>query len=226
MDFTLNFFKEVLSYSSIYLGLIGIIIAWQGLDVWKKQLKGNAEYDTSRRILFLVYKVRRGVEIVRNPFMSIYEMLDFEFPENLSDDEKLKMGTRKAYGKRFKLLNESRDQLLVDILEAEVLWGNTIRKETYELLTIVKQLDFAVSDYLKMQSEDGRREMGADYLKTRQKEVHSIIWDLSPNQIEINPEDKFAVELSEKIKPIEEYLKPYIHKTVEKIKFINSTIAK
>lgn len=212
----MDFLKELLSFSPIYLGLAGLVIAWQGLAVWKKQLKGNAEYDIARRVLFLVYKVRRGVEIVRNPFMSVYEMLDFDFPANLSDDEKLKIGTRKAYEKRFQTLNDSRDQLLVDILEAEVLWGNIIRKKIYELLGTVRQLDLALSDYLKMQSEDGRREMGNDYFKRRQKEVHSIIWDLSPNQIEINPKDEFASQLSEKIKSVEEYLKPYLQKTTRR----------
>lgn len=212
MSIFLIFLKELLLFSPILLGIAGLFIAWQGLIVWKKQLKGNAEYDVARRILFLVYKVRRGVEIIRNPFMSIYEMLDFKFEENLSDDEKLKIGTRKAFVKRFKILNESRDQLFVDILEAEVLWGNKIKKITYEFLGVTKKLDLAISDHLKMQSEDGRRELGSDYLKERQKEVHKMIYDLSPNSIEINQEDDFAVQLDKKIKELENHLKPYLHK--------------
>ena len=211
-DMFLAIIKELLSYSSIYLGIAGLFIAWQGLTTWKRQLKGNAEYDIARKILYLAYKVRRGVEIVRNPFMSVYEMLDFDFPANLSEKEKEKFGIRKAFEKRFQLLNSTRDQLLVDILEGEVLWGKEIRKITYEYLRTVVKLDLAVTDHLKAQTEEGRMQFGKEYWDKRQGEVDDIIYDLSPNSIDIHPDDKFAVELNEKIEAIENYLKKYLHR--------------
>jgi len=155
-----EFIREFLSYSSILVGIAGLYVAWQGLSVWKKQLRGNVEYEVARKILLLTYKIRRGVEVVRSPFMSVYEMYDFVFPDGLSEKEKEETGIRKAYAKRYELLNKSRDQLLVDILEGEVLWGKEIRKIIYEYLGVIKKLDLAISDHLQMRSEEGRFQMG------------------------------------------------------------------
>lgn len=209
----MNFIQEFLSNSSILVGISGLYIAWQGLGVWRKQLKGNVEYEVARKILFLTYKIRRGVEVVRNPFMSIYEMYDFDFPEGLSEKEKEEMGIRRAYVKRYELLNGARDQLLVDVLEGEVLWGKELRKRVYDYFGVIKMLDLAVSDYLQMRSPEGRAQMGEEYVWKRQKEVHEIIYDFAPNSTDANPEDKYAVDLIAKISEIEKYLKHYLHRS-------------
>jgi hypothetical protein len=48
------------------------------------------------------------------------------------------------------------------------------------------------------------------YRKNREKEIFEIIYAKSLNSIEINKNDKYALELEEKIKDIETYLKPYL----------------
>lgn len=52
----------------------GAYIGWQGLKIWKKQIKGNAEYDAARKLLKSAYNLRDKIASVRNPYQSLAEI--------------------------------------------------------------------------------------------------------------------------------------------------------
>jgi len=192
------------------LWIVWIIIAIQWLNTWKKQLKWNAEYETARKTLHLIYKIRYGVETIRAPFMSVYEMqVKWDF-KNASEREIRAAWVKEAYIKRSVLLNETKNKLFVDILEAEVLWWREIKKLIYDLIYEVRKLEIAISNHIEILNN---KEYDYDeYWKKRSQEVCEIIYAKSLNWIEIIEEDKYALNLEEKIKFIENYLKPYLNK--------------
>ena len=74
---------------------------------------------------------------------------------------------------------------------------------------VIRELEIAVQDFFEMEimSNFERQE---SYRKKRNTEISETIRAKSLNSIEINPEDKYALRLEEKIKDIENYLKKYL----------------
>jgi hypothetical protein len=118
--------KDAISIiTSVALVLIGI----SGLETWKRQLRGNVEYDQSRKLLRAVYKVRDAIRIVRNPFMGTAEHITaleragISTKEINSFDDKLRdKAFRLAYQGRLEKLSEAVSELNLVAFEAEVLW--------------------------------------------------------------------------------------------------------
>ena len=54
--------------------ITGAFIANKGLTTWKRQHKGNSEYELSRRILVTLYKYRDAIDGVRHPAIWENEM--------------------------------------------------------------------------------------------------------------------------------------------------------
>jgi hypothetical protein len=54
--------------------IAGAVIAIKGLNTWKRQLKGQSEYELSRRLLVTLFKYRDAINGVRHPAMFGYEM--------------------------------------------------------------------------------------------------------------------------------------------------------
>lgn len=206
MDFFIV--SNVKDFLEIAFWMCWWFFAWQGLSTWKKQIKWNVEYDTARKILNLVYKIRHWVSIIRNPFVSAFEMKYSWDRKWLSDLEIHQAWEREAYINRMDLLNESRQRILIDILEAEVLWWNKIKLLLYNLIQKTRKLDSALQDYFKsMQMKDFE---SSNYWKKRQEEVHELINSSTWFNVNIHPDDKFALELEIIINDIENYLKKYL----------------
>ncbi len=54
--------------------ITGAVVAVKGLGTWQRQLKGQSEYELSRRILVALFKYRDAITGVRHPAMWAYEM--------------------------------------------------------------------------------------------------------------------------------------------------------
>jgi hypothetical protein len=65
----------------------GLIVASLGLKTWRKQLKGNTQYELSRRVLRAVFKTRDAMRQVRNPFISAAEFEQASKAAGFSSEE-------------------------------------------------------------------------------------------------------------------------------------------
>lgn len=103
--------------------ITGAVVAVKGLGTWQRQLKGQSEYELSRRILVSVFKYRDAINGVRNPVMWAYEM------PSPPEEEAVKMsreqirfyGTSKAYQARWDKVQTEKASLYADLLEAEAI---------------------------------------------------------------------------------------------------------
>lgn len=186
-------------------------IAWQWLNTWKKQLKWNIEFEKARKILNQIYKIRKWIEAVRNPFIPAYEMIYKWTKDGLSEKELEMAWLREAYNNRFELLDKTKQEILLDVLEAEVLWGKDIKNKLYDFLWVVRELELAVQDYLKIMYMSNL-ERQESYWKKRYSEINEIIYAKSLNSIQINKDDKYFLNLDWKIKEIENYLKQFLYR--------------
>ncbi len=107
----------------------GAFVAFRGLQTWRKQLKGNAEYEQARRLLRSVYAYRNAIEVVRNPFTPSSEY----GPGRPQNPEENRNAIVKVYENRWKSITGASTELEVELIGAEVLWGS-------EVANLVKQL--------------------------------------------------------------------------------------
>lgn len=203
---TIQEIQELVSlFKDILTGITAIVattVAVLGLQTWKKQLKGKAEYELARRLLIATYKVRDRIDTVRNPFVSASEIsqsikeadIEVEFGEE--DYHAKSQGA--VYQRRWKYLQDAMRDLEVESLEAETIWGDEIVRLLKPIRVNVSTLYSNILKYMY--------HLQAPNVQIDPKlieEMDSIIYTAKKN-------DKFSSSLHEAIKQVEDYLRPHI----------------
>lgn len=187
--------------------VFGAYIAKKGLGSWQRQMSGQAYFDLTKRILVGIYKLRSTVYAVRHPAVYPSEM---PFP---SDDERKTMdqsdvrfyGISGAYAKRWEKVVEAENQLEVDLMEAEAIWGtdlkdhyNELRALIFELLTVVRYTMELRNPKISLE----KRQITQQLLG----QVRDILYDLKPNG-GVDDTDVFKREFETAVSTIEAYPK-------------------
>jgi hypothetical protein len=131
--------------------------ALYGITAWQKQLRGRTEYEdeVARRVLAGVYRVRNALTTVRSPAIFSSEYVG---RPNRPKDARHSDGNDLAYvyQQRFAPVEETYANLQVDLLEAEALWADEIRKCAMALHSCISCLAIAVSSYVDMKNDAAR----------------------------------------------------------------------
>jgi hypothetical protein len=104
------------------------VFAYLGLNTWRKELKGRAEYESAKTVLKSVYRVREAFKHVRNPF--IYQ---YEYPPHMTDrtghlkQEHDYDGTAYVYENRWKKIDDAFRDLEEHHLAAQVEWAPSFK---------------------------------------------------------------------------------------------------
>jgi len=176
--------------ATIIATIIASYVAITGLDAWRKQLKGKTDYELARRYLRAIYKIRESIKEVRNPFISIEEIFIALSESGLSEEEhsNSRKSNRAVYSKRWKKVMESKNELDIELLEAEVSWGKNSTIISKDLNDLIRKLYVGIKMFL-------------EYPENRLD--RDILYD-------IGEEDIFNKEVDTAIQKIENYLKVYL----------------
>lgn len=195
--------KDVITALATFTASVTAIVA---LRAWKKQLKGRTEYELARRLLRSVYRVRAEIEALRMPLIYIGEVQKVlkEAGITAEPDEKHYGGRAEAlvYQSRWKRLHEALSDLQVELLEAEVSWGDEIIKSQGRLRECITSLFLNV--YRRLWQIDSSRNYQVD--EDTQKEIDRILYKSISNP-DVDP---FGDEIKGSIEHIEAYLKPFL----------------
>ena len=173
----------------------GIAIAGLGLKTWSRQLRGHTEYELARRLLRAAYGVRDEIPRVRAPFMSVAEMnAAVEAAGAELEDPTDPM--RYAYGvhARLRELQKAVTNLDVEVLEAEVLWGEGIRAACGELRRLCLHLSIDAEEHVRERLRP--RDDGTDDYVTRMQRVFAT------------SEDPFGASVKAAVQAIEDQVRP------------------
>ena len=168
----------------------GVIMAIIGVNTWKKQLKGSTEYELAKRYLKSVYKIRDAVKYVRNPFISSDEMVVAVKVKNVEnpDYSNNQQTNRAVYSVRCNKVIEASTDLDVELLEAEVLWGERAVEVVNDLNNQKNKLYISLKMFLE------NRNIRPD---------RDIIYDMGD-------QDTFNLEIKKAIEKIEDFIKPHL----------------
>ena len=128
--------------------VVGATVAGVGVSAWRRELHGRTEYELARRVLIGVHRVRDEIGRVRSPFISGWEFADRpgRKPNQSTCDAEDKAY---AYQNRWKPLQEVSVALDVDLVEAEVIWGDILKEAWIGLRKCTAELWVAISRYVQ-----------------------------------------------------------------------------
>ncbi len=186
------------------VAIFGAFVALKGLNTWQRQLKGQSEYELSRRILVTLYKYRDAIYGLRHPAMWVEEMPSppEDESEKMNRDQISYYGTSKAYQKRWDKVQIERTSLSADILEAEVIWGEQLKEFFKKVFKLEHELLISIRHYLELINPDAKEASKEAIIKLDKKRRDIMYDDLSEEG------DEFKNDLLSAIQNIEKYLKP------------------
>lgn len=187
--------------------IMGAIVAIKGLSTWKRQLRGQSEYELSRRILVTLFKYRDAVAGVRHPVMWAYEMPSPSEDESKStSSEHVRFyGTSKAYQARWDKVQNERTSLYADLLEGEAIWGDELKKLFKSLFNLEHELFTSVRHYIELINPD-TKEASKEAIRNIDKKRRDIMYD------DLSEEgDDYRKDFQRGVEAIEKYLKPKLH---------------
>src|SRR5256885_8305969 len=95
-----------------------------GMNTWRRQLRGTADHDLAHRILRAVYEVRRRVIALRQPYLRFAASGPVAQMEGAAEYQDASQQTETQYDLLLEELTKARSTLDLELLEAEILWGD------------------------------------------------------------------------------------------------------
>ena len=147
---TVEFFSIVKDVFLSGAAAITAYAAYRGLEKWKSELAGKADFEAARSFIRSVYKLRNAIESCRSPFVPAGE-----FPEGyrtgiagLSDKEKGDAWLH-VYNKRWEPVFDAIQEFDGSTLEAEALWGSEVKEKAQALRQLAGRLRASIDAYLR-----------------------------------------------------------------------------
>jgi len=184
--------------------ITGSIVAIKGLGTWQRQLKGQSEYDLSRRILVTLFKYRDGINGVRHPAMWAHEMPSppEDEADNMSREQISFYGSSKGYQNRWDKVQLEKTSLYADLLEAEAIWGIELKDLFKEVFSLEHELFTSVRHHIELRNPN-TPEASKEAIIKIDKKRRDIMYDTLGDE-----PDEFKKEFISAIEKIEKYLKP------------------
>lgn len=193
--------KDVITGLSAFTAAV---IAIMGLQEWKKQLKGKTEYELAQRLLRATYKVRESFAGVRNPFQSAAEIYNAMKDSNIegdpiNDPKTCAQSEGAVYEKRWQKVQEAFVELESISLEAEAIWGQTVRDNLKSLQTCASTLAINIKTHLQ-----NIEKPPSNYDREAEKKINDIIYGWPGN----SENNTFSKEINSAVSKMENFLKP------------------
>jgi hypothetical protein len=183
--------------------IVGIVVAIKGLGTWQRQLRGQSEYELSRRILVSLYKYRDAINRLRHPAIWKHEIpipSDSQ-AKGMSSDQIRFHGISKAYEARWDQVQRERTGLHADLLEAGALWGSDLKTLFKVLFDLEHEIFMLVYNHIKLidpeTSEDTKEAIA---------KINRIKRDIMYDHL--SEDDEFRKDFGHGVEGIERYLKP------------------
>jgi len=179
------------------------IVAIRGLSTWNRELRGKASFDVARSLAKSAYKVRDQLQGSRSPLLSAHE-----FPAEYHDAglkrtaEQEAKGYAHVYSNRWEPVWEAMQEFDASTLEAEALWGHTVREATDQLRRVVREVSVAIDAFISNAAAGGEHfSTDSEFGKRMRSTVSAVPSDVKN---EVN------VKLAEAIQEINNQLRPHL----------------
>ena len=177
-------------------------VAVLGLKRWQLELRGKASFETARALAKATYALRDAIHGCRSPIIWAGE-----FPDGGQSVEGVRSSPSDqdfvhVYATRWKPVSEAKLSFDAQMLEAEALWGEPIRRAAEAMRACLGSLSSAtaaVIDNVRAGGEHFRSD--PSFALKMQSIVHG-----TPN----DPSNNFAIDLDRVVRMIEDQLRAHL----------------
>lgn len=197
----MNVFTAIVEAIAAVGAAIAAIVAVIGVNSWRRQIRANVDFEAARRALLAALKVRDAMRSFRNPFHSIQEIA-------ATGADSFQNYERDLYTRRWKSVVEAGEELRAVELEGEVLWGREFAIQLRPLTDCVRDLSFAIDDYLRRQEGSPGTDPDSQYLVEAEGIVKGQVGKKAP--------DDFEKRVLAAVEALEAFLQPKLAAKNEK----------
>lgn len=171
-------------------------VAYSGVEKWQKELRGKANFEVARELIKSVYKLRDELNYCRSPFIAAMEFPEdyLNAMEKCTDDENGRAYAH-VYSKRWIPVGDAIQKFDTALLEAEALWGKSIKEKGTALHQCVRSLQVDIDSFISNEYSGGQ-DFHAD--SEFGKKVKENIWNVKSQENELTISINTAIESLEK----------------------------
>lgn len=125
--------------------IIAVWVAWKGLTTWRRQLKGQADFEVARGLVRATYILRDAFWSCRAPLLMAGEFPDGWALHGHQSNEERAQGHAFLYRNRWKDVGDALRTFDSAALEAEAMWGADARTRTDAVRLCIQDLNFSIA---------------------------------------------------------------------------------
>lgn len=172
-------------------------VAISGLKSWRKELRGKADFEVARGLIRATYKLRDELTYSRSPFTSANEFPEGYDPLNKTTEKETEAWAH-IFTNRWKPIADAIQEFEAQTLEAEALWGKSIKDTAFELRRCSRTLRVAMEAMVSNTASDNEDfKSDSDFGKKIKSEIWQG-WGGSKGKDELGDKILTAVENIEK----------------------------
>ena len=173
-------------------------VAYTGLEKWKKELRGKANFEVARELIKSVYRLRDELRYCRSPFVSAGE-----FPEGYRGAqgrtaEEEGQAWAHVYTKRWEPVGEAIQSFDAAVLEAEALWGAAIKDKAKDLSYCVRTLQVDIEEFISDKFLEKYDQNDREFMQ----KIKAVVFETKSEDNELTIKINAAIEgLESEIRP-------------------------
>ena len=197
-----EFFSILKDLSLALAACVTAYVAFTGLEKWKKELRGKANFEVARALIKSIYKLRDEITYCRSPFIRANEFPD-NYKGTLGKHSNQEEGDAWAYmyGKRWEPVVLSNEEFDAATLEAEAIWGSAIKEKTEELSKCVRTLNAAINAAISDKYSGGEDFRNRAFAESMNANRSASILD---------KDNKLSMEIEKSILALESEIRPHL----------------
>jgi hypothetical protein len=134
------------------------IVAYRGLQKWREELRGKADFEVARGLVRATFKLRDEIQTCRSPLMRAAEYPQGYQSPNASQPANARVeadALAYAYNNRWQRVTTALQEFDAQTLEAEALWGADIRDGAQALRTCAETVFVAIESIIDDKAAGG-----------------------------------------------------------------------
>jgi len=197
--------KDVFSIVGTIISGAAVAVAFyfgrEGLDTWRRQLRGAADHDLARRLLIELYKLRDALQRARSPGFFSFESGPFDDEVESKDPAQANFDVQaRTYRRRLTAMDDARNPLKATMLEAEAVWGVALKVLMESVFKLEREFVTYVHLHLTTTNPAYKEFVGVTR-ETLLKPLRNVLYDLD------SPDDDYWKEMLQALAEVEEHLR-------------------
>lgn len=195
----------ITAIKDVLLGAAAVVtasVAVAGLQRWRLELRGKADFEAARALARTTYKLRDELANCRAPFIGGQEFPPSYYAITRRTAQEEAEGWAHVYKTRWRPVWEAIQEFDAQSLESEALWGASVRQKTQALRACIRELNSAIEAFI-----DDKVTGGGNFASDPDfgKRMRATVWASGSDQ-----SNELSQRITAAVKGIEDMIRPHL----------------